>query len=379
MNNEFFSHKRSDRIKWIIAAIAILLVAVMVIGLCLQLFGKGKAKPSEWFDKTEQTTSDNQPDNEQSGSIIGDSESNGIRLMSVEIPQSAYGDYGISPMSVETAYTVTASFEPEGTTETGITWTLDWGSKQGVWNGDSKGNVTDFVGLSPAGMTATVTLKKAFGTQIILKAASQNHPDINASLTIDYILRPGTMGDIDYSDNKAITLNINDDSTSLTSGYELLPASGNSSGTISGKYTVKSAVFEPVDYHLNSYTEFSKANSLYKGKGYGDITVNTSIKLTIESVNEFRGHIKGLRYKDFYSGKNGPGLIYDDVNSYLKAALVKAAQGNSMGKITFTVEYAYEDYYSTTLTCSVGVKKFDVSSITVAPTAVNLNQSGLLF
>ena len=49
MKNELKRHKKSDRIKWGLTAAAFVLVAVLLVGLCLQVFGHGKAKPSEWF------------------------------------------------------------------------------------------------------------------------------------------------------------------------------------------------------------------------------------------------------------------------------------------------------------------------------------------
>ena len=57
MKNELQRHKRSDKIKWAFTGIAFVLLFVMVTGLCLQLFGNDKVKPSNWFKKsdTEQT------------------------------------------------------------------------------------------------------------------------------------------------------------------------------------------------------------------------------------------------------------------------------------------------------------------------------------
>lgn len=56
-NYDFQQHKKSDRIKWIVTGIALLLISLTIVGVCLQLFGTGKQKPSEWFIKndTEQT------------------------------------------------------------------------------------------------------------------------------------------------------------------------------------------------------------------------------------------------------------------------------------------------------------------------------------
>lgn len=51
MKNELNRHKKSDRIKWGLTAAAFVLVAVLLVGLCLQVFGSGKVKPSEWVKK----------------------------------------------------------------------------------------------------------------------------------------------------------------------------------------------------------------------------------------------------------------------------------------------------------------------------------------
>ena len=61
MKNELYKHKKSDRAKWTLTAVIFVLFAVLIAGLCLQVFAKNdKLKPSEWFKKadkpqTEQT------------------------------------------------------------------------------------------------------------------------------------------------------------------------------------------------------------------------------------------------------------------------------------------------------------------------------------
>jgi len=52
-NYELNKHKAKDKIKWILTGITFLLVFAMLVGMCLQLFGTGKQKPSEWFKKPE--------------------------------------------------------------------------------------------------------------------------------------------------------------------------------------------------------------------------------------------------------------------------------------------------------------------------------------
>ena len=62
MKNELQRHKNSDKIKWALTCAGFALVLVMIAGLCLQIFGKGKTKPSEWFNKSETEQTDTLPD-----------------------------------------------------------------------------------------------------------------------------------------------------------------------------------------------------------------------------------------------------------------------------------------------------------------------------
>jgi len=81
--NELNMHKKSDKIKWALTGIAFLLVFAMLMGICLQLFGTGKQKPSEWFKKpeTEQTTPTT-PDNG------GESDTLKAAALSCAVPRS---------------------------------------------------------------------------------------------------------------------------------------------------------------------------------------------------------------------------------------------------------------------------------------------------
>lgn len=52
MSKNLNKHIKSDKLKWAFTGIILVLVFVMFVGMCLQLFGQGKVKPSEWLDKT---------------------------------------------------------------------------------------------------------------------------------------------------------------------------------------------------------------------------------------------------------------------------------------------------------------------------------------
>ena len=53
MKNELYRHKKSDKVKWICTAVVFVLMAFMLVTLSLQVFGKDKMKPSEWFKKSD--------------------------------------------------------------------------------------------------------------------------------------------------------------------------------------------------------------------------------------------------------------------------------------------------------------------------------------
>ena len=112
-------------------AIFCVVLTFVIVAACtlggLQLWGKGKAKPSEWFKSDPVTVVEDNVKYETTlpanGGMtlpdeIGDGEedkgevkSNGIALMSAMIPVAQYAEYGISP-AAENARTVTATVSP---------------------------------------------------------------------------------------------------------------------------------------------------------------------------------------------------------------------------------------------------------------------------
>lgn len=61
MRNELQRHKRSDKVKWVLTGIMFFLAFIMIAGLILQVFGTGKAKPSEWFKKSDSEQTEQLP------------------------------------------------------------------------------------------------------------------------------------------------------------------------------------------------------------------------------------------------------------------------------------------------------------------------------
>lgn len=165
--------------------VAVSLSLVMATSVCLQVFGTGKQKPSEWFgkDNTEQTTPDE--DKTTDGAIIGESESNGVKLMSKEIARAEYAANGINERA-DSAYILTATFTPENTTDKRLHASLSFKNAESEWA--SGKTVTDYVTVRVDGKEIILTCLQAFGEQINLRVDT-NYENVYATTTIDYIAR----------------------------------------------------------------------------------------------------------------------------------------------------------------------------------------------
>lgn len=88
-------HKKSDRIKWIATGIALLLISLTIVGVCLQLFGTGKQKPSEWFKKndTEQTAPFVDEDENKDGDTATSVRYSTVRTSAAESQSDSAIDY----------------------------------------------------------------------------------------------------------------------------------------------------------------------------------------------------------------------------------------------------------------------------------------------
>lgn len=179
--------------KWALIISACLLVAAFIVGVCLQTFGTGKAKPSEWFDsgKQEELTVGG-------GMVLPNNEKptqggNGISLYSAEIPVEAYAENGVSE-DAENAYTVTATVSPDNDAQnTVVLWTLTWKDPSSAWATGKE--LTDYITATPNGegvaesKTVTVVCLQAFGEPVILTAKCKYDETVTVSVQIDYAAR----------------------------------------------------------------------------------------------------------------------------------------------------------------------------------------------
>jgi len=189
-NYELNKHKKSDKIKWIATAVAFGLLFIFIAGLCMQLFGKGKLQPSNWFKKTEQTTPATPEEKDNGGAVITDTENttDGVSINSKKLLRSEFEENGISAQA-ETAFTLTAIVLPEEAFDKSVDWSVAWQNSGSSWA--SGKNVNDYYSITPTSdgsCTANAVCKQAFAEPVIIKCKLRN-ADIYATVKADYLAK----------------------------------------------------------------------------------------------------------------------------------------------------------------------------------------------
>ena len=132
------------------------------------------------------TITDHADDGDNGGMIVGESHGSGVSLMSTKIAPADYAEYGVSPLA-ETAYTLTATVEPDNATYKVVDWSVEFNDVSSAWATGK--TVTDYVTVTPTSdgaLTATVECLQAFGEQIYVVVASRDYADVTAKCTVDY-------------------------------------------------------------------------------------------------------------------------------------------------------------------------------------------------
>lgn len=341
-NYDLNRHKKGDKVKWFFTGLAFFLVIITIVGMCLQLWGKGKVKPSEWFkhEETEQTTPTT-PENENSA-VVSDGDSNGMLLVASAIPLNSYEEYGVSALA-ENAQLITATFTPEATTNKNVTWSCS----------DTSGKVT-VTPVSGNPLQATVAVSGAFDTQVTITCTSQANSAIKATCTVDYVKH--------YAWNGAIS----SDNTSIKDEWSgnLYPSFG--TGTLrptscvgdvwlyldGNLYTYLKANHSTVQSSkcLNSSAdEMNNAGSYYIKDLFGTTNESEINSIYVDIAKYYYGQ------EDVEIGT----LTYEDVHFYYNGIETSYADGDTVVETTLIIN--------------------SFSDINVTPTSLSLSNGGLIF
>ncbi len=337
--NDFYRHKSSDKVKSIFTGIAFVLVFVILAGVFMQIFGTGKQKPSEWFKKNEPE----QIQPEAPDGLVNVTEEKGISLMSARIASEDYDEYGIEAQA-DTAYTLTATVNANAV-DKNVVWGVAWKNSSSSWA--SGKSISDYVTITPAteyGLTATLTVKQAFGEPINVKVASYIDTTVNAIAQVDYLK---TLNSFTATLNPALAANKTgrlyvgntENTISVTPTYGV----GTVEGTVS-QYTIRLYLATTTRQRITDLMKSGTGTASFTGKEYADITT-TSGKFTFDLFKLVNG--------------GGSSSTYDTartlVNNYVYN---RGATDNStsMGqdclfnRVVYTIKYTYGQDYTKTVT-----------------------------
>ena len=178
-NNEFYTHKRSDTIKWIIAFTLIAVLLAGMIGAWVVL----------WDDKPV----DEDPVQEQEQqTVVTDGEGNAMESGKVyAMPMNmVFATTAAEASNASGGIKLKATVKPESAGNKNVDWSVAFVNPSSSWA--SGKNVADYITVTPesdGALIATVNCLKAFGEQIKITVTSRANPLAKAECTLDYARR----------------------------------------------------------------------------------------------------------------------------------------------------------------------------------------------
>ena len=366
MKNELQVHKKNDKIKWIFTAIAFALISVIIMGLSLQVFGKGNAQPSKWFKpETEQSQND---DNGEI--VIGESNNNCVQLLSARIEPMSYAEYGISEHA-DSAYQITASIYPAEASLQSGTFSIGFKNPSSSWA--SGKNINDYAAVTQKGLTATFVCKQAFGEQILLTFtadAFEGETPVTATCNIDYCSRVTGVSVFRLCGDRI--------------GYDL---EGYEFNDLAFMYDFVGSDTDSLDFlDHTSDEDYSVVNAIY-GVGSVHNLVNSSIslKLADDMVSIIQG-ITGVvpsifqlgdsaNFKTAISAIIGGNFMSDTA---MRNSLVNVFNSKfKAGEATFIFELVFTNLYTGSVSVVEVPAKFNHAEMGIRTTSSTLNENNL--
>ena len=175
--SNYNEHSWSDKFSWIITVIALVLVAILSIGLLCALF----IQPNE-----------EKPDEQTEQAAVMDGEGNAM-MSGTTYAMPARMVFATTAAEVSNAsegITLTATIQPETAENKAVDWDVAFVNPSSSWA--SGKDVSDYVTVTPASdgaLTANVNCLKAFGEQIKITVTSRANVNAKAECTLDYARR----------------------------------------------------------------------------------------------------------------------------------------------------------------------------------------------
>lgn len=334
--------------------IAILIVAVLTVGVCIigfvsrndagKWFKNGNISTWHWSDKL-QTGNENGGNGEDkdpvgSGELVNGIESNGIKLLSARISPEDYEEYGIDTYA-NTAYSMTVIVN-EDAADKSVLGTIRWKNSSSAWaNGK---NLLDYVTFNQTveyGLDFTLTVKQEFGEPVEFEVYSVMDRAVKAVCQIDYLKEMQSFSAVinpSIPSSNSGRLYVGD----KTNNVEIVPTYG--VGTVTGSISnlklrmiYNSALAEPLTSRLNG-------NSLTSGY---------RVRPTGFTVNGAQDGFKfPLTVSTFLTGTGNVEMANIMINntiyekSWYEGTGVPSGALAGISSITYTVTYTYGSDYS---------------------------------
>lgn len=375
--NNLNQHVRSDKIKWIITGIALVLILAILAGVVAAVVTE--TNPKEWFEeiaddgeKIEEVVTDG------SGAVVGEITNNGIALAAGEAVIASDGTL---------TQTLTATIYPSTTSDKNVDWSVAFKNPSSSWA--SGQTVTDYVTVTPEASTtiATVTCKAAFGEQIIVTAIARSNENVTATCTFDYVKRVSSIScnlretDMPAGTSGSVigTYTSSTDTIFIdaTFGSSILDEVKNAdfivfdSSYVYGTGTIEEDVTVSVDYELNAAVKtrmYPHAQEIFSDTTFTEIHSEYYIS---SFVSYF--------IIPHYEGNTAPGMSTEGA-SYVMANwgnivndLIDVCRGINVWTVTVTVAGEKNSYSH-----SFGVQ-FDEESLQIVAESMTMSDTSIAF
>ena len=420
--SNFNKHVKSDKIKWIATGIALVFISLIIVGVCLQVFGKGKVKPSEWFKKDEtKTEQTDKPETDASaGLIVTPSESkSGMKL---NIQKAAANT---SAQSEANTYTVTATVLPSYADDKSVDWSLTYApvtfqdpetkterevvltdneekfyfvgedpsdSLNLMWDSivmkklkwiKANPDPTAFVSATPlsdGSASVTITCLQPFRERILLAATLRSYNTVKAVCTLDhYAYVIGAIIDVQSTIN----------SVAYDEGlvYEYSPSASSRSGYIS--IQLSTTLYTDIAYDLQ-FATISKVRLSETAEYIAELN-KTDLFTSPVSARTKVLTVSGNNYRAIMTGNNFPLSLassssYNLTTDAARRSAMCLALRNLGDKPFFMLEITYN--YTDAAVSKLGLTKThtmnipfyaDLDSLNVAATNVSLDNTDIVF
>lgn len=329
----------------IIIAFILLLAVIASSVITTGYLITGTANPLKWKQEITAPDTPTPPndDNTQGGGLIDVTENNGIKLTTARIAAEDFEDYGIDPQA-NTAYTLTATVNADAA-DKNVVWGVSWKNSSSSWA--SGKSIADYATVTPAtefGLTATLTVKQAFGEPINVKVASYLDTTVNAIAQVDYLK---TVNAFSAQLNPALaadkTGRLYVGNTENTIAVRPTYGIGTVEGTVS-QYTIKLYLSTTTRQRITDLMKSGTGTTNFTGREYADVTTNTG-KFTFDLFKLVNG--------------GGPSSTYDTartlINNYVYnngATDTSTSMGQDclFNKVVYTITYTFGQDYTKTVT-----------------------------